>query len=57
MIPFKTIEFDTNLTEEEIRTRLKIHEEFSRTKNFFTATTDDFLIKTKSKARTFSFQG
>jgi hypothetical protein len=49
LVPFKTIEFKTSLTEEEVRTRLRIHEEFSQTKNFFTGTTDDFLIKTKSK--------
>jgi hypothetical protein len=47
--PYKVLSFETTLTKEEFKTRLGIHAEFSRTKNFFTATTDDFLLETRVK--------
>jgi hypothetical protein len=51
LIPYKTFKIETDLTEQEIRDRLKNHEEFSKTKNFFNATTDDFLLETKAKGK------
>jgi hypothetical protein len=49
IIPYKVLTFETSLNEEEVRNRLRIHAEFSKTKSWFTATTDDFLIELKEE--------
>lgn len=49
LIPYKTLSFDTTLTEEEVRNRLASHSTFSRTKNFFTTTTDHFLLTIENR--------
>ncbi len=51
VIPYKKLQFQTDLTEDEIEDRLRSHEEFSKTKNFFTATSDEFRIKTINKGQ------
>ncbi len=48
LIPYKTFNFETALTKAEVMDRLKVQAEFSKTKGFLAASTDDFLLETKA---------
>jgi hypothetical protein len=49
LVPYKKFKLTTKLTRDEFLSRIKAHAEYSKSKSFFSALSDDFLIKLKIK--------